>query len=326
MALILLYHRVTQLERDPQLLAVSPQNFAAHLHVVKQAAHLSSLRQIVSDLQRGSVDPRGVAITFDDGYLDNLQQAAPLLDRHSAPATVFATAGRRCGEGEFFWDELERIILSPSCLPAQARFAGVLEGVGGNLGAGGEYTADECERHRDWNVLRPDDPTQRHTLYRHLCGRLHSLSIAAREDALSAIRNWAHVDAKSRETHRMMSGNDLGELSRSELIDIGGHTVDHPRLVSESVAEQRRQITTNRSAIAAAIGRSPRGFSYPFGTRHDYSAETMGLVKEAGYDFACSNFTGRVTADCDPYQLPRFIVRDWGADEFGRQLMSWFER
>ena len=121
----------------------------------------------------------------------------------------------------------------------------------------------------------------------------------------------------------MMDRDELREVTRDSLIAIGGHTVDHPRLGSEAVDSQRQQVVLNRRAIALATGCAPSGFAYPFGTRRDYTAETAALVRACGFEFACSNFVGRVEATTDPYQIPRHIVRDWTGDEFERRLRTW---
>jgi hypothetical protein len=48
------------------------------------------------------------------------------------------------------------------------------------------------------------------------------------------------------------------------------------------------------------------------------------MVREAGFSLACSNFAGVVGPRSSAYELPRFVVRDWDGDEFGKRLRSWF--
>ena len=52
-----------------------------------------------------------MALTFDDGYEDNLRIAGPLLQRYGAPATFFLTTAGLIGPAEYWWDTLERILL-----------------------------------------------------------------------------------------------------------------------------------------------------------------------------------------------------------------------
>jgi peptidoglycan/xylan/chitin deacetylase (PgdA/CDA1 family) len=107
-SIVLLYHRVANIQPDRWSLCVSPQHFAEHLEV------LQKFRRVRLDqLKPGgwSLRPqRTVVITFDDGYADNLHEAAPLLRRFDTAATFFIATGYIGGMREFWWDELERVV------------------------------------------------------------------------------------------------------------------------------------------------------------------------------------------------------------------------
>jgi len=81
---ILTYHSVGS--RDHEM-NVAPGDFADQMDWLRDHADVISLRQAVCGIP-------GVAITFDDGYLDNLTNAAPILCKHEMPATVFVVSGR----------------------------------------------------------------------------------------------------------------------------------------------------------------------------------------------------------------------------------------
>src|SRR5256885_10469925 len=108
-ALILLYHRIATAEQDPWEMCVSPDNFREHLQVLQRYPCVR-LEEI------GSKTPESnrVAITFDDGYADNLYTGMPALEQFDVPATFFITTGRIDTAREFWWDELEQLILNDS--------------------------------------------------------------------------------------------------------------------------------------------------------------------------------------------------------------------
>lgn len=305
-AIILLYHRVTTLDRDPQLLCVSPANFESQIQWISDRYRVAPLAEIGRALAEGRPLENVVSITFDDGYADNLHQAAPILRQYDCPATVFATTAHTDSCDEFFWDDLDRIFLSPGKLPHK------LEAQNIDLGESATYDG----RHSNWNVLDESDPTPRHEVYRRLTSLLHQSTIAVRSELLNQLQTWA--EAPRRQSHRMMSSDELRKLSNDDLVTIGGHTVDHCRLSAESLDVQQSQIQLNRRQL-----RSPAAFSYPFGTRHDYTADTVRLVQLAGYELACANFGGIVTTASDRYRLPRRIVRDWSLDQFAAEFDRW---
>ena len=106
---ILLYHRVADLESDPQQLAVTPAQFDEHLRVLRGTCTPVALADVPGLLRARKLPKRPVAVTFDDGYRDNLLAAKPVLERHGVPATVFVASGYVGTGREFWWDELERL-------------------------------------------------------------------------------------------------------------------------------------------------------------------------------------------------------------------------
>src|SRR5215204_814507 len=109
--LILLYHRVAEVGRDPFNLAVSPYHFHAHLEYLARRGGVVPLDEVH---QHTNADR--IAITFDDGYLDNAETAAPALATAGLPVTWFITVGRLGGH-RFWWDRLTDAILGPHALP-----------------------------------------------------------------------------------------------------------------------------------------------------------------------------------------------------------------
>ncbi len=302
---ILLYHRVVELPTDPQLLCVSPAHFAEQLEVLRRVATPMSISEMLKLTAVDRLPERAVAITFDDGYWDNFHLAAPALAAVDIPATIFATTAHTGTTREFFWDDLDRVFLQPGKLPSDV------------------YDEAAFNAHREWDVTREGPaPTSRQQAYFDRCAKLHAMNVVARENALKELHAWAGVSDDGRASHRMMTADELQSLDRGGLIEIAGHTHRHARLSAEDLPSQRNEVAT--PGLADMLGHSVNGFSYPFGTRHDYTAETVQIARDAGYAYACSNFRGHVVKETDPHQLPRFLVRDWDGERFERELESFF--
>lgn len=103
--MILVYHRVANVSHDPLQLCVSPHNFREQVIYLKKHFNLVPLSRMVEDLKSRRIQEKTVAITFDDGYADNLYAALPVLEEINVPATIFITAGNIDSQEDFYWDK-----------------------------------------------------------------------------------------------------------------------------------------------------------------------------------------------------------------------------
>lgn len=319
-ALVLLYHRVAELPSDPQLLCVTPGHFAKHLEILKKRLRPISLAEMDQALGEGVQACFPVVITFDDGYADNLHQAKPMLERYDMPATVFVTAGQVGSEREFWWDDLERLLLRSDSLPENLRLS-----VNGHVISwklDGVVPYDE-QRYRDWNVELQGNPTPRHALYRSLCQLLRPLPESERRRVIRELQVWAGATEVGRLTHRVLSADETVRLVSGGLVDVGAHSLTHGTLSSLSVTEQQTEVKESKTRLEEILGRPVKSFAYPFGSSSDYTQESLALVREAGFDSACANFPGMVWQSTDRFQLPRVLIRDWDGEIFERQLRRW---
>lgn len=108
-AVVLMYHSISHRSPDPWRLHVPPQVFAEHLRVIRERYRPVTLLELGDGLAARRLRPRSVAVTFDDGYLDNLEAAVPLLESLGVPATVFVTTGYVGAARDFWWEELTEV-------------------------------------------------------------------------------------------------------------------------------------------------------------------------------------------------------------------------
>ncbi len=323
-ALILLYHRVTELPSDPQLLCVSRRHFAEHLEILRKEGCPIRLQRSGRSLRDENLPHRGVVVTFDDGYADNLCNAKPLLERYDVPATVFVTTGYMGQEREFWWDELDRLLLQRETLPETLRLNVNGSTCQWELSASAHFNEGAYRRHRYWNVSEKDDPSPRHSLYRSLHRMLRPMAEREQRKVLDELREWAGAGSTLRPTHRVLSPDEVIRLGEGGLVEVGSHTVTHPVLSTLPGAAQRAEIRQSKAHLEEILGRPVTSFAYPYGSASDYTEETVAAIRQAGYLRGCSNFAGVIGPVSDRFQLPRFLVRDWDGDSFARQLGAWF--
>jgi peptidoglycan/xylan/chitin deacetylase (PgdA/CDA1 family) len=293
-AVVLLYHRINRAAHDPHMLQVRPGNFADHLDVAGRLAELVDLGAVV----RPSKRPR-VAITFDDGYADNLEQGVPVLERAGCPATVFVSSDYVGTTRRFWWDRLSDLLrLEAVAAPSVS------------LDVGGS---------RLWADVRSAAARQR--LHDALHPRLRLLPVATAEACLDDI--FEQLGAPSGLVDdRILTEAQVRELSKGSAT-VGAHTCSHPVLAELPFRRQRSEVASSRRALEAMTGGVVDRFAYPFGNPGSFTQLSEVAVRLAGFRQACWNSPGTIGERTNPLRIPRHLVRDWPASEFERHLRSW---
>jgi len=318
--LILMYHRVGDMTADPWGLGVSPERFEQQMDVLRRAFKPVRMANLAKSVIDSRLVPGGVAVTFDDGFADNLHNALPALQKHAVPATVYVTSGRIGQQTEFWWDELERIILEPPHLPAEL----AIETGGESFQFRHEAAAltEPPLPSGSWKAWLEPPATPRQKLFFSLWQFIRRLPAAEKARVLRQVRDWVGLPETGRRAYWPLSTSELRALASSELVEIGAHTLMHPSLPDLSEREQTVEIAESKRQLEEWLGRKVDAFSYPHG---NYTPATIRVLQESGFVSSCTTQPIAVTSRSKVYELPRFQVLDWDGDEFERHLTHWLK-
>jgi peptidoglycan/xylan/chitin deacetylase (PgdA/CDA1 family) len=284
-AVAFMYHSVAD---DDTAQWIDPRSHVPATVFAQQMAWLAanrtvvSLQQLVEWLRSGEAVPDGtVVLTFDDGYLDNLTVAAPILARYGLPATLFLPSGY-IDRGETQW--VDQV-----------------------------YTAFKRRRSRwldfqDFGDVAAaqfdlDDPAGRHQAYLSICGLFIKEGYDSRCRMLGRLREQLDPDV---EPPRLgMDWNDVRSLLATwEGFSIGGHTAEHTDVSAVSDAVARREIEHGAARIADETNERPRYFSFCYSRTTEAASR---LLSEAGFEaaFGQCSIEPAIKPGSDLFNLPR---------------------
>lgn len=103
----------------------------------------------------------------------------------------------------------------------------------------------------------------------------------------------------------LMNGEQIKVLAASGHVEIGGHTLTHPRLSKLSPEQQAHEIQENKRQLEALLGQPLLSFAYPYGDINE-SAKEQAIA--AGYRFAVATNSGPKAIHQDPYQIRRIAI------------------
>jgi peptidoglycan/xylan/chitin deacetylase (PgdA/CDA1 family) len=292
--LIMIYHRVHP-EPDP-LFPGEPtaESFGWQMELLARFARPVGLAEGVRRLCEGTLPPRAVAVTFDDGYADNSSIAAPILRAAGVPATFFV-ATAFLDEGRMWNDTVIE-----SVRRARGPMLDVRE-----LGIEGPLSVRDMRDRREAARMI-----------------LTSIKHRPQEERERTAQQIADLVGSSLPKHLMMSSDEVRRLAESGMT-IGAHTVTHPILRVLARERAYSEIRDSKCFLERLTGQPVTLFAYPNGRRgDDYAEEHVEIVRQLGFEAAVSTDRGVAHRASDILQLPRFTPWDRSPARFLGRLLA----
>jgi peptidoglycan/xylan/chitin deacetylase (PgdA/CDA1 family) len=255
------------------------RGFERQVRFLRRWANVVPLRSALADLAAGRpLPPRAVALTFDDGYLDNATVAAPVLHAAGLPASFFLVPGFLSDTAPVWWEQLGWAF-------AHATTPEVTwEGVRHDTASPG---ARQEANYQVGDALKLLDAQDRLAAVAELRGRLAPEGPPLGRQFL----DWDEARTFLRLGH-----------------EIESHTCAHPILSRETGPAQSHELTASRRELAEHFQRPVDVLAYPNGRAQDYSETTVRLADEAGYAFAVTTRTALAGPGTAPLEVPRVLV------------------
>lgn len=271
---ILTFHRVLPARDDvfqPNYVLEIEASFLERLvlHLRRRGLDLVSIDEVWRRLVERDVARPFVALTFDDGYRDNLQHAWPVLKRHEVPFALYVTTSFPDRLGELWWVALEQVIAKTGRL--------VVEIDGVTRFSDCRNTSGKRQAFEDvyWWLRSYKDETDLRRTVRDICARYG-------------------VDLKAPCAELCMDWGEIARMADDPLCTIGAHTVNHVFLSKVSAEGSRTEMKRSADVIEAALGKRPEHLAYPYGDIRSAGRREYGIAKELGFKTAVTTGPGVV--------------------------------
>lgn len=283
--LILVYHGVHAGQHPGETWHfVAANAFEAQLRYLRRHYAVRHLDEALQALYSCTLGSPTVAITFDDGYLNNRTVAFPVLRRLSLPATIFLNTALIGTDRRLWTFEVEDRFVAATVTRVDLS----------RLGLG---TADLHGR-----------ASRRHVA-RRVVERLKAVAPRERDREVAALeRQLVPASPTPDPETRMMDWDDVTYLEASGLVRFGAHTTDHEILSRLSDAELEHQVGASVAAVGSHVERPSLAFAYPNGNETDFDGRTPAVLERHGIRYGLSTLEGLNSKTTGPYVLRRVTI------------------
>jgi len=210
-----------------------------------------------------------VAVTLDDGYRDNLENAVPVFRKYKIPYTIFVAPGLVDGRASLWWEDLEAVLKARETL------------------------------YFDWKGLRQELPLsnrkEKQEAFDYLMRYLTTeVSEEDQRRIVAGLCEMSGVDAQTHRAQSIMSWAELKELARDPLCTLGAHTIGHYALARLSAQDAQTEFEESRALIELETGVTARHFAYPYGYPAAAGEREFAMAAGCGYETAVTTRHGVV--------------------------------
>ncbi|MFU8830730.1 MAG: polysaccharide deacetylase family protein [Wenzhouxiangella sp.] len=274
LATCLMYHRICpdQAEHDDMAPGFTPNRelnvtvsaFDEQMAFVTQNFNCISLPEAVEQLARGKLPERSLIVTFDDGYLDNLTLALPILRKHGIPATIYIATGLIEQVIPPWWDELETLVAAVDGFHIQwdRKFLHL-------------STIDTAAKHRTFDILD---------------SMLKRMDQAEQTRFMGLLRHGPtkHIG----QDNQFLNRSQLIELAADPLITIGAHTHHHLTLSALNPIRLRHEMIHSKALLEDWLKQPIEHLAYPFGGQTQAASREFSVAAELGFSSAVTTRLG----------------------------------
>lgn len=247
-----------------------------------------SMDEVVEHWRAGRpLPPRAFAITFDDGFENNVSVAAPILRELRLPATFYVTTSFVEGNRMSWVDRIEHCLEAVPAGSVQLPWHGSPRPFGD---APGKIALLQDIRTRAKTDPRVDPEALADTVVAQ-CG---GPAAACSDDPLDRKMSWAQVR----------------ELAEDPLFSVGGHSHGHRILSFLEPQELHEEIDTSLELLALRAGVRPRHYSYPEGLEWCYSEQVSEALRRRGVVCCPTAEDGVNALGDDLFRLRRITVTE----------------
>jgi peptidoglycan/xylan/chitin deacetylase (PgdA/CDA1 family) len=257
--------------------------FERHMELIARRFNAVTMDDVALFLKGAeSLPQRAVAITFDDGYKDNVRFATPILNRFGIPGTFYVLV-----------DSVDRSKAPWYCLLRHA------------------FVTARTPNWRDpaTGVVHDlADSQAREVAFLNAAGIGAKSSASEREELIQNAMRSLDPEPFPNESDLMMSWDDARTLVKSGHI-VGSHTMTHPNVAQVSADDARSELSDSKLKLEKELGEPVKHFSYPHPALNpQWNETTLKITEELGYATAVTTTGGAVRADARPLAIPRTYI------------------